>query len=365
MNSRDAGLPGGRRPTVGFLGTGWIGRARLASVVESGRAEVVGVADPSPRARAAALELAPGAAALPELGALLELQPDGVVIASPSALHAGQVGRALRHGAAVFCQKPLGRSEAEARLLVDTARRNDRLLHVDLSYRHVGGIPALRELVHEGGIGRVFAVDLTFHNAWGPEGEWFYSRRQAGGGCLLDLGTHLVDLALWVLDHPEPRSVRAHLFREGRPLDPSGDGVEDFAAAEVELGDGVLLRLSCSWNLSAGRDAVIQADFHGTEGGASLRNVDGSFYDFGVERYSGTHRSSLVEGGGVAPTSWGGGAILQWVDRLRRGGFYDRSVEEILPVTRLLDRMYRQGGASTSPSAPVRSEGPLLLRGGG
>ena len=364
MITRNEGMPGGRRPTLAFLGTGWIGRARLSAVVESGRADVVGVADPSPAARAAALEIAPGAEPVAELGGLLELQPDGVVIASPSALHAGQAGRVLRHGAAVFCQKPLGRSEAETRLLIDTAKRTDRLLHVDLSYRYVDGIEALRSLVQQGEIGRVFAVDLTFHNAYGPDRPWFYSRRQAGGGCLLDLGTHLVDLALWVLDHPEPRTVRAHLFREGRPLDASADHVEDFAAAEVEMEDGTLLRLACSWKLAAGRDAVIRADFHGTEGGVSWRNVDGSFHDFGVERFSGTSRSSLVEGGGVAPRTWGGGAILEWVDRLRRGGYYDRRVEEILPVARLLDQMYRQGTTSAPQSRASRPAGSLLYRGG-
>lgn len=368
MNTRDEGMPGGRRPRVAFLGTGWIGRARLASVVDSGRAQVVGVADPSPAARAAALDIAPDATPVSELGSLLALQPDGVVIASPSALHAGQAERVLRHGAAVFCQKPLGRSEPETRMLIETARRTDRLLHVDLCYRHVEGMTALRSLVQGGELGRIFAVDLTFHNAYGPDKPWFYSRRQAGGGCLLDLGTHLVDLALWVLDHPEPRTVRCHLFREGRPLDPSGDAVEDFAAAEVEMQDGTLVRLSCSWRLSAGRDAVIQADFHGTGGGVSWRNVDGSFYDFGVERFAGTDRTSLVEGGGLAPRSWGGGAILEWLDRLRRGGFYDRRVEEILPVVRLLDRMYQRGEAPgrtvDPPAVPSRPGGSLLYRGG-
>ena len=95
--------------------------------------------------------LAPGARLVSTLDELLDLGLDGVVIATPSALHAAQSIRALERGAAVFCQKPLGRTAAEARAVVDAARAADRLLGVDLSYRFTEGMRRIREIVRAGG----------------------------------------------------------------------------------------------------------------------------------------------------------------------------------------------------------------------
>jgi threonine dehydrogenase-like Zn-dependent dehydrogenase len=93
-----------RKPRVGFLGAGWIGRMRLKSLVESGAAELAAIADSSPEALAQARQIAPGALATEDLGRLLETELDGVVIATPSALHAEQAAAALRRGLAVFCE---------------------------------------------------------------------------------------------------------------------------------------------------------------------------------------------------------------------------------------------------------------------
>jgi hypothetical protein len=102
-----------RPPRVGFLGVGWIGRHRMEALIEAGAVEVVGVADAAEAMLDQALALAPGAAAARGLDELLDLDLDGLVIATPSALHASQAIAALERGVAVFCQKPLGRSEAE------------------------------------------------------------------------------------------------------------------------------------------------------------------------------------------------------------------------------------------------------------
>ena len=254
-----------KRPRVGFLGVGWIGRHRMQAMVETGAIEVVAVADPSADMAAEALKLAPEAEAASSLDQLLAAGVDGVVIATPSALHAEQAIRALRAGAAVFCQKPLGRTAAEAQAVVDAAREADRLLAVDLSYRFTEGMGAIRALIAAGELGRVFAVDLAFHNAYGPDKPWFYDRALSGGGCVADLGVHLVDLALWTLGFPEVAEVQAQLFAGGEPL-KGADRCEDYAEATLKLATGTAVRLACSWRLQAGCDAAISAAFYGTEG---------------------------------------------------------------------------------------------------
>ena len=131
--------------------------------------------------------------------AKLEVHGNAAVIATPSALHADQCIAAFDRGVAVFCQKPLGRNASEVRAVLDAAARADRLLGgVDLSYRHTAAMQSIRERIGAGDLGKVFAADLSFHNAYGPQSGWFWDPRLSGRGCLIDLGVHLVDLALWL-----------------------------------------------------------------------------------------------------------------------------------------------------------------------
>ena len=323
-------------PRLGFLGVGWIGRHRMEAIARAGFGTVAAVSDPSPEMTAAARETAPDAEVVDGLDALLEMGLDGIVIATPSALHAEQSIRALEAGVAVFCQKPLGRTADEVRRVVDAARAADRLLAVDLSYRFTEGMRHIRERIEGGELGRVYAVDLTFHNAYGPDKPWFYDPALSGGGCVMDLGVHLVDLALWTLGFPAVAAVDGKLFAGGEPLRDAAKQVEDYAVASIGLEDGTAVRLACSWRLSAGQDAVIAADFYGTGGGAALRNVNGSFYDFTAELFHGTSRETLA----TPPDEWGGRAGVDWARRLAAGERFDAASERLVEVAAVLDRIY-------------------------
>jgi predicted dehydrogenase len=323
-------------PRIGFLGLGWIGQHRLQAVLDAQVGQVVAVADPAEDARERALAAVPEAIAVDSLEELLDLDLDGAVIATPSALHAKQALAFLERGVAVFCQKPLARTAAEAASIVAAARAADRLLGCDFSYRHTEGMRRIRECIARGELGRVYAADLVFHNAYGPDKPWFRDAVLSGGGCVIDLGTHLVDLALWTLGFPEVERVASRLYASGRPLPRGSAEVEDYAVAQIDLAGGIAVRLACSWNLSAGCDAVIEASFHGTHGGATLRNRDGSFYDFRAERFQRTSRSLLAE----PPDAWGGRAIVDWAMRLAQGGQYEPQVETALQVANVLDEIY-------------------------
>jgi predicted dehydrogenase len=334
-----AGLASETRPVrLGFLGTGWIGRHRMKAILDTGSATAAAVCDPSPEMATEALALAPEAVCVETLDALLREDLDGIVIATPSAAHAAQSIAAFKAGKAVFCQKPLGRSAAEVRAVVEAARTADRLLGVDLSYRRTAAVQAIRRLVDDGALGHVFAIDLTFHNAYGPGKPWFYDRSQSGGGCVIDLGVHMVDLALWSLGFPKVVDVTSRLMKDGATLAP-GD-VETFAVATLTLETGAIVRLACSWKLQAGADAVIGATFHGMGGGAGFRNVGGSFYDFVAERYEGTTCRTLAEG----PDDWGGRAAGDWALRLAAGERFDPGTQDFIAVADVLDRIYAGHG---------------------
>ncbi len=319
---------------VGFLGTGWIGRHRMEAALATGAIEAVAVCDPSPECAEEAAKLAPDAKLLPSFEALLDEPLDGLVIATPSALHAAQSIAALERGIAVFCQKPLGRDAAEAQAVVDAAKQANRLLSVDFSYRYTAAAQAIAERVRSGELGQLFAADLVFHNAYGPDKPWFYDRAQSGGGCVMDLGVHLVDLLLWLLDFPEVTNVSSTLLSGGAPVPV--DGVEDYAVAQLTLANGLVARLACSWRLQAGQEAVIEASVYGTGGGASLRNVGGSFYDFEAKRLAGTSSETLVS----PPDAWGGRAVAAWAEQLAQDRSFDASAERLVDVAKVLDRIY-------------------------
>jgi predicted dehydrogenase len=327
------------KPRVGFLGTGWIGRHRMQAIVNGGAVGAVAVSDPDPECAAQAADLAPDVAVLPTLEAMLDHGLDGLVIATPSALHAEQAIAALERGIAVFCQKPLGRSEAEARGVIDAARKADRLLSVDLSYRCTAAVEAIAGPIRSGELGDIFAVDLAFHNAYGPDKPWFYDRKLSGGGCVIDLGVHLVDLALWLLDFPEVERVGSRLFAGGQPLSASSSEVEDYAIASLDLAGGTAVRLACSWHLHAGRDAAIEVDFHGTQSSVSIRNAGGSFYDFEAHRHRGTATECLAS----PPDDWGGRAAAAWAERLARDPSFDPEALQLAKVSAVLDRIYIGG----------------------
>lgn len=334
------------RPRLGFLGLGWIGRQRMESIAADGCAEIVALAEPEAELLAAAASRVPEASQLSSLDELLVLPLDGVVIASPSALHAEQTIAVLQRGMAVFCQKPLGRHTAEVQEIVAAAQRADRLLGVDLSYRHVEGMVRIRELLQSGQLGEVFAVDLVFHNAYGPQKPWFYDRQLSGGGCVIDLGIHLVDAAMWALQS-RVREVSGCVYAKGRRLAPGDEAVEDYATARLVLESGAVVNLACSWHLHAGRPAVIEAAFYGTQGGAALRNFGGSFTEFETRQF----RSTTEEVIAGPPEDWGGRAAVAWVRKLAASPRFDAEIEQQIHVAQTLDAIYGRTSASLASSS--------------
>lgn len=325
-----------QRPRVAFLGVGWIGRHRLQSIVETKAIEVACIADIDGTAAAAACDGFDGAVIASNLEEALATDPHGLVIATPNALHAQQAISALRRGIAVFCQKPLARTREETQAVVNAARETDCFLAVDFSYRYMKPCQQVAELIRAGQLGEVFALDLVFHNAFGPDKPWFYDPTLSGGGCLIDLGVHLVDLALWWTGFPKVETVSSTLYHKGAPLRDSAKHVEDFASVSLHLAGGSTVRISCSWDASVGRDAVIEATVHGSRGGASIRNVDGSFFDFVAHCYRNRGGELLHE----PPDGWFGRAAGDWAERLAAGARFDDSIQSTVAVAEVLDRAY-------------------------
>jgi predicted dehydrogenase len=307
--------------------------------VEAGVAEISALHDVQEGAAAEAQNVSPGAVLFSSFEELLRHDLDGVVIATPNRFHAEQAIAALECGMAVFCQKPLGRNAFETRRIVEAARSANCLLGVDLSYSAMPAMQTISSLVKSCALGKIFAVDVKFHNGYGPDKSWFYDFSLSGGGCMLDLGSHLVNLALQPLGFPRVSRVQSSLFAGGELLNKGSQQIEDYGVATIETADGTVINLSCCWNLNIGREADIEIAFYGTRGGAALRNVDGSFYDFVAGRFERT-QTEIVSSQQDSKWQWGGLATIEWVQRLASEEGFDPRAERFVAVAELIDAIY-------------------------
>lgn len=330
----------GTLPKLGFLGVGWIGKNRMEALFSNKLTEKISVFDPDELSVQEALRAVPSAKVLQSYDDLLKEEIDGVVIASPSALHAKQAIQALEHGKAVFCQKPLGRNLGETKAVVHKAKQSDKLLAVDYSYRYTQGISAIKDLLEKGKLGKIYAVEAVFHNAYGPDKAWFYDSDLSGGGCLIDLGSHLIDLVLYLFNAPSIEVRDANLLSKGKPVLSFGERVEDFAEAQLRTSTGVSVRMACSWKLPVGKDAEIYLKLYGTEGGAGFHNVNGSFYDFQTDIYTRNSTETVV----TPPDDWGGRAIQRWAKQLIQKNTFNNDNYELIKSASLLEDIYKSTG---------------------
>lgn len=328
------------KPKVGFIGVGWIGLNRLNAMLKENLIEIEAVADEAEESLLKAQQAAPNARLYLSVDEVLDDQPDGVVIATPNSLHATQSIAALEKGVAVFCQKPLGRTALETLSVVKAAEKAGKLLGVDFSYRFTEGMQIINQMIKSGAFGKIFAVNLVFHNAYGPDKPWFYKPELSGGGCVLDLGIHLIDLALWILDFPEIESVNSSLYSGGKLITILQLETEDYATATIETKTGTSVQLACSWNLQAGQEAVIEATFYGTEGGATFKNIDGSFFRFEAYKFLQKTKRELLTT--PAPDDWGGKAAIDWARRLTKGEGFNRDAYQFVKVAEVIDRIYKR-----------------------
>jgi len=241
---------------VGIIGAGWPGGAHARGYQGAGGFKVVAVADLIPQRRK---KLASQTGASREYADAMELLKDAdldaVSVCLPNALHAPVVIAALRAGKHVVCEKPPATSVRQARQMQAAAARAGKVLLYSMQRRFGGAEQAARQAITRGYAGEVFHARAAWMRTRGlPIGTagWFPNKAQSGGGALIDIGIHMLDLAWHLLGQPRPLGafgVTYHKFGDLAPPDVTMD-VEDSAFALLRFDGGKTVELSTSWAIN-------------------------------------------------------------------------------------------------------------------
>lgn len=214
--------------------------------------------------------------ALPEI--------DAVSVCTWNAAHAPCTIAALNAGKHVLCEKPMAMSVEEGLAMQEAAEKNGKLLMIGFVRRYGNDCKILKDFIDNDHFGDLYYTKATYLRRNGNPGGWFGDLRYSGGGPLIDLGVHVIDLVRYLLGNPKPVSVYAATFKKllDRPgiKDKAGYtpshaipdlkcDVEDMATALIRFDNGAVLNVEASFSLNVKSDSG-SIELFGTKAGAKI-----------------------------------------------------------------------------------------------
>lgn len=273
---------------LGIIGAGSIGRVHAEAARRNGL-RVAGAWD-FHRDRADALVAAHGGRATDSLEELLGLADiDAVAIAVPNSAHIGCATRAFGAGKHVLLEKPMALSVAECDRILEARDEAGRVLQLGFVCRGSPTSRLAKRLIDAGRLGEIYHAKCSIYRRRGIPGlgGWFTTQAISGGGPLIDLGVHLIDLGRWLCGSPEAlRASGATYGTFGHPIEkyrfvemwagpPKIDGVfdvEDHATALVRFDGGLTVELNVTWAMNQPESALPEGiRLFGDQGGVAFR----------------------------------------------------------------------------------------------
>jgi len=267
---------------VGIIGSGGIAQARhIPGYQKLEKTEVVAVCDTSDMVAKQAAERFDIPFVFTNYCEMLEkVELDAVSVCTPNYLHRDPTIAALRAGKHVLCEKPLAINAREGKEMVEAARKAGKKLMVGYNWRFQPEAQILKRFTDDGKIGEIYYTRVQALRRRGIPG-WgvFGQKEKQGGGCLIDIGVHFLDLALYLMGHPQPVSASGLVYTKfGKRSDIMGlmgeweretFNVEDFAVGLVRFSNGASLVIETSFCANIEND-VFNCQIFGTEGGGQL-----------------------------------------------------------------------------------------------
>ena len=214
--------------------------------------------------------------ALPEI--------DIVSVCTWNSAHAECTIAALNAGKNVLCEKPMAMNTKEAEKMLEAAKKNNKLLQIGFVRRYGNDADVMKDFINAGYFGDIYYAKATYLRRNGNPGGWFGDKSRSGGGPLIDLGVHVIDLVRYLCGNPKPVSVYGATFQKlfNRPEIKGGKGytsvsagnkdicdVEDLASAMIRFDNGLVLSVEASFSLNI-KEPKGDIEFFGTKAGAKL-----------------------------------------------------------------------------------------------
>lgn len=209
---------------------------------------------------------------------------EAVYVASPNACHEAQAIALLKAGKHVLCEKPMALNTAQAQEMEKAAKENGKLLMIGFVRRFGNDCAVLKDFIDSGSFGEIYYAKAQYLRRKGCPGGWFGDKSRSGGGPLIDLGVHVIDLCRYLMGGPQPVSVYGATFnklgdrrhiKDARGYSStvvSKDDifdVEDMATALIRFDNGAVLSVEASFSLNIEKD-VGNIELFGTKAGCKL-----------------------------------------------------------------------------------------------
>jgi len=332
------------RATVAVIGLG-MGSGHASAAAENSKADLAALCDIDKKRLAALAEKLGVEKTYTDYRKLLrEVKPKIAIVALPNYLHKRVTVAALDAGAHVFCEKPMAMNTREAQKMLDTAKARRKKLMINFSFRFTPQARALKNIAASGALGDVYYARTRWCRNRGIPGfgGWFGQKKLSGGGPLIDLGVHRIDLAMWLMGSPRPVAVCGNTYDKlgsalARKARKKFD-VEDLAVGMVRFDNGASLLLEASWAMNSEKGEDMVTCVYGTKAGICHRNV-GEGYEFEAhmfEERAGTYVASKIKRFPPSPSS-----IDHFIEVVVDGAEPVVTPQQGVDVMKVLDGLYK------------------------
>jgi predicted dehydrogenase len=267
---------------VGVIGTGGISRAQAKVLVEIEGVEIVAGADVNEEALKEFAEKFDCPQTFTDYNEMLKLDElDAVTVCTPNSLHKAPVIAALQAGKDVMVEKPMAMNAVEGQEMVDAAEAAGKTLCIGFQWRLGPQSQALKKFAREDRFGKVMYVRVEAMRRKGvPSWGVFTSKELNGGGPLIDIGVHAIEVGHYLMGEPKPVSASAQTwtYLGDKPVDipgsfgawnPEGYNVEDLAVGQIRFDNGAIMAVECSFIAHIEKD-VFNVTLMGEKGGARM-----------------------------------------------------------------------------------------------
>lgn len=272
------------RLKIGVIGAGSISGAHLEAYASNPEVELTAICDLNgERAKDKADKYGIPAVYTDYRELLASADVEAVSVCTWNNTHAEISIAALDAGKHVLCEKPLCKTVEEALRVQEAVRRSGKVLQVGVVRRYASNTDVARRFVEAGELGEIYYAKASCLRRLGNPGGWFADRERSGGGPLIDLGVHIIDVCWYLMGRPKVKSVSGNTYRKlgnrsgirdlsfykAADYDAARNDVEDMANALIRFENGASLYVDVSFTLHAKKDSI-SVQLFGDKGGVEI-----------------------------------------------------------------------------------------------